>query len=70
MSKLEDLAKIDGRTEEELLQEATFEGVAKGICTNPNCNYTCDVEPDQDKGYCELCDTNTVSSCLVLADII
>jgi hypothetical protein len=54
MSKLQDLAKIEGMTEEELLQEATLDCVAKGICTNPNCSYTTEVEPDQGKGYCEV----------------
>jgi hypothetical protein len=70
MSKLQDLARIEGKTEEELLQEATFDSVAKGICTNPGCSCTAEVEPDQDKGYCEVCETNTIASCLVLAGMI
>ncbi|MBE3145398.1 MAG: hypothetical protein IMZ61_15975 [Planctomycetes bacterium] len=70
MSKLGDLARIEGMTEEELLEQATYDSVAKGICTNPGCDYTTEVEPDQDKGYCEVCNTNTVKSCLVLAGII
>jgi hypothetical protein len=70
MSKLKDLAKIEGMSEEELLEQATFDSVAKGICTNPKCNYTTEVEPDQSKGYCEVCRTNTVQSCLVLARMI
>jgi hypothetical protein len=34
---------------------------------NDGCDYTADMEPDQDRGWCEACDTNTVASALVLA---
>ena len=54
----------------EMLQEATFDSVAKGICMNEGCDYTCEVEPDSDNGYCEICGTNTVKSCLMIAGII
>jgi hypothetical protein len=57
-------------TLEEMLEEATMDSVAKAICTNPACNYTTTMEPDQAQGYCEICGTNTVESCLVLAGII
>jgi len=70
MSKLKDLARIEGMTEEGLLEQATFDSVAKGICMNKDCNYTTEVEPDQSKGYCESCGTNTVQSCLVIAGMI
>ena len=68
--KLLRLAEIEGRTIEDLLESATFNSVARGICTNPECSYTTDVEPDQEKGYCEECNTNTVASCAILAGII
>ena len=64
------LAEIEGLTVEELLQQGTFDCVAKGICMIPRCNYTVDVEPDQREGYCEKCGGNTVKSCLILANII
>lgn len=67
---LDKLSKIEGLTVEELLEQGTFDSVAKGICTSPRCGYTADVEPDQDKGYCDKCGTNTVKSCLILAGII
>ena len=70
MSKLSDLAELEGMDEMEMLEEATFDSVAKGICTNSGCDYTTEVEPDQDMGWCELCETLTVKSCLVLAGII
>lgn len=70
MSKLEKLAEIEGKEIEELLESATFDSVAAGICSNPDCDYTSEVEPDQAHGHCEVCDTKTVTSCLVLAGII
>ena len=71
MSKLQDLVELEGFVDElEMLGRATFDSVASGICINPGCDYTTNVEPDQDRGWCELCETNTVQSCLVLAGII
>lgn len=67
MGKLKDLAEANGTTVDEMLEEAAYDSVAPGICTNPLCDYTSDVEPDQDCGWCENCGTNTVKSCLVLA---
>lgn len=70
-SKLSTLAEIEGYSDVmEMLEAATFDSVAPGICSNPNCDYSCEVEPDSDSGWCEICDTNTVQSCLVLASII
>ena len=40
------------------------------ICTNLGCNYCCDMEPDQDRGWCEECGTNSVKSALILYGII
>ena len=34
------------------------------------CDYTTEMEPDQEEGYCEACGGNTVVSALVLAGII
>jgi len=68
--KLETLAKIEGKSLEEMFEEATFDSVAPGICINPGCDYTTTVEPDQSEGYCESCGTQTVKSCLVLGDLI
>ena len=68
--KLEALAKVEGLTVEEMLEQAVFDSVAKGICSEPGCNYTNEVEPDQDQGHCEKCGGQTVTSCLVLAEMI
>lgn len=71
MDKLEELAELEGFGNVfDLLEEASTDSVVPGICMNPDCNYTNGVEPDQDKGWCELCNEGTVKSCLLLADII
>jgi hypothetical protein len=60
-------------SEEELLAAATSDTVCPAICCNPDnpdCDYTAEIEPDQDAGWCEVCGTNTVASALVLAGLI
>ena len=68
--KLGELAEQYGVTIDEMLGEAVFDGVSPGICINDGCDYTTDVEPDQNRGWCEICQTNTVQSALVLAGMI
>jgi hypothetical protein len=68
--KLVKLSEIEGVPELTLLENAVMDTSCKGICMTPGCSYTTDVEPDQTEGYCEVCDTNTVSSCLVLVGIV
>jgi len=68
--KLDTLATIESMTVDELLKQGTFDSVTKGICMNPSCDYITDVEPDQDEGWCEVCNTPTVKSALILAGII
>ncbi len=71
MSKLQRLAEIEGYSDTmDLLQEATFDSVAAGICRVKGCEYTTQVEPDCNDGWCEECQRNTVASCLVLAGMI
>lgn len=55
---------------EELLESASIGSVVPGICTNDGCDFTTEYEPDQDAGWCEECDTETVASALILAGII
>jgi hypothetical protein len=70
-SKLQALVNIEGYNDVyEMLEKATFDSVAPGICTNEGCDYTTEVEPDCRDGWCEECETNTVRSCLLLAGII
>lgn len=70
MTKLERLAEIEGMSVAEMLREATFGDIAPAICVNNDCDYTTSMEPDQDKGWCEECKTNSVKSCLILAGLI
>lgn len=54
----------------EVILENEMDSVYEGFCTNDGCEYTTDVEPDCQKGYCENCDTNTVVSILIAAGMI
>ena len=73
-AKLQKLAELEGsETVDGMFDAAVSDSVCPGICCNPfdmACEYTCEVELDQDRGWCENCQANTVQSCLVLADII
>lgn len=69
--KLLKLARIAGLPNvPDLLERAAYELTAPGICINEGCDYSCDVERDQDRGWCEACGAGTVKSALVLADLI
>lgn len=70
MSKINDLAEMEGMEVEEMLEEATYDSIAKGICMNEGCDFTIQVEPDCSDGFCEICETNTVQSCLILMGMI
>ena len=71
MTKLQVLAKVYGYTTvDELLEATMLDCVSPAICTNAGCDYTTDMEPDQDRGWCDECQTNTMKSALVLAGII
>lgn len=71
MSKLDDLASIEGFNDPmDLLEAYATDSVCPGICTNEHCDYTTEVEPDCWDGWCEECNDNTVSSALILAGVI
>lgn len=71
MNKLETLARNEGFEDTmEMLEAATFDSVVPGICKAKGCEYSTEVEPDCNAGWCEDCQRNTVVSCLVLAGII
>jgi len=58
---------IDDPTD--IAASALNDGDCPGICTT--CSEICDnIEPDQDKGWCDECKTNTVISLLILMEII
>ena len=69
--KLKTLTKSEGfKKPQDLLEKAVFDSVVPAICVNDGCDYITTMEPDQKAGYCEMCHTQTVVSCLVLAGII
>ena len=70
-AKLDRLVEIEGYDSlDDLLPAVIADSVCPAICMNDECDYTAEMEPDQDRGWCEACGTNTVASALVLAGII
>ena len=69
--KLDQLIASEGYDDVvDLFAGVLSDSVSPGICINPGCDYTTEVEPDQDRGYCEVCRTQTVQSALILAGLI
>jgi len=59
--KLDQLVEFEGfDTLDELLAASIADSVSPAICTNDGCDYTAEMEPDQDRGWCEECGTNTM----------
>tara|TARA_R100001086_G_scaffold241748_1_gene168890 strand:- start:357 stop:587 length:231 start_codon:yes stop_codon:yes gene_type:complete len=68
---LKELAEAEGYDDVMvMLEAATFDSIAPGICTDNSCRGTQDCEPDATANWCEVCEQNTVKSCLVIAGII
>ena len=53
---------------EAMLQAAAIDSVSPAICVE--CGHIAEMEPDQDRGWCEVCGTNTMKSALILAGVI
>jgi len=71
ISKLNQLCDDYGFEDvEDLLASAVCDSVCPGICVNPNCNYSTNVEPDCEQGWCEECGKQTVVSGMILAGVI
>lgn len=68
--KLKRLEEIEGMEPIEMAKSALTDGTCPGICMNDDCEYTTDVEPDQDKGWCDECQQNTVKSVVMLLGVI
>jgi hypothetical protein len=69
--KLQKLVELEGFTDDlSLLEAVVTDSVCPAICMNPDCDYTADMEPDQDRGWCEVCTTSSMKSALVLANLI
>ena len=70
MSKLDDLCDEYGCTEDEMLEDFGNDSTIPGICMNEGCSATYEYEPDCHDGWCDACETNTVSSLFVLMGVI
>lgn len=69
--KLAKLVEVEGyETFEDLLEDRGMDSVFPAICMNAGCDYTTDLEGDQDRGECESCGSPTVISGLVIAGMI
>ena len=71
LSKLRKLAELEGYPSiTALLEASAADAVSPAICTSEGCDYTVEMEPDQDRGWCDECRRNSVASALVLAGLI
>jgi hypothetical protein len=69
--KLMKLCDLEGyKRLDNFLKAAARDNVCPAICMTEGCDYTTEMEPDQDAGYCEACGGYTVTSALVLAGLI
>jgi hypothetical protein len=53
-----------------LAKDHINDGLMPSICMNDGCNYSTEMEPDQDRGLCECCNTNSVTSAAILLGVI
>ena len=76
-NKLKELMEAEGYEDlnefaEYLMSDCEF-GARCGvpaICMNDDCSYMEDMEPDQNKGWCPECETNTLASAYILMGVI
>src|SRR5438128_6364861 len=67
-AKLMKLCDLEGyKRLHDLLRASTTDSLCPAICMTEGCDYTTEMERDQDAGYCEACGGNTMVSALVLA---
>lgn len=73
-AKLAKLVELEGfDSETALFAAAVTDSVCPAICCNPEnpeCDYTAEMEPDQDRGWCEACERGTLVAALVLGGLI
>ena len=69
-AKLARLAELEGYAVDELIAAVALDSISPAICVNEGCDYTTEMEPDQDRGWCEVCGTNSVQSAFILAGLI
>ncbi len=71
MSKLTDLLEVEGYDDPMgMLEDFAHDSLVPGICMNADCNCTYNYETDSSDGWCDECQTNSVSSIHILMGII
>lgn len=71
MSKLDQLTNDWGYSNpEDMMMDYIFDSGHPAICMNEDCDYSTEMEPDQDRGWCDNCGTNTLVSAGILMGII
>jgi hypothetical protein len=70
-SKLMQVCEAEGFASiDDLLAVLVADSVCPAICMNEGCDYIAPMETDQEEGYCEECNSNTMVSVLVLLGLI
>jgi hypothetical protein len=55
----------------DLIAHHAMESVVPAICTSLDCEeYSAELEPDCENGFCEYCGESSMVSCMVLAGVI
>ena len=71
MSKLDQLASDFGFDDPlDLIEAYVCDGLMPAICMTRGCDYSTEMEPDQDQGWCECCGANTMKSAAILMGVI
>lgn len=68
--KLLTLCDKAGLDHAKLTNGEVFDSIIAGICLTEGCDHVVDVEGDQEEGWCDECQSNTVVSALILAGVI
>lgn len=68
--KIETLVDQIGLESLALLEHYQSDGLVPSICMRPECDYWTELEPDQTAGWCESCQTRTLTSLFILAEIL
>jgi hypothetical protein len=70
-AKLAKLFEIEGFDSiDQLLEAVVSDSASPAICMNEGCDFTCDMESDQTRGWCEECGTNSMVAAAILAGLI
>lgn len=64
---LTELAAVEGcENPFDLLDRIISDSIVPAICSNGDCGYTTDLEPDSREGYCDECESHSMISAIEL----